>query len=77
MLRGPAHDEAVQGLQLHADRQPLAIGAPITYDLTTGAIGAFELLQWVVLAAVLRASGRGTFAGRQVPYGPAWPRAAG
>lgn len=29
----------------------LALGAPITYDVTTGAIGPFELLEWVALAA--------------------------
>jgi hypothetical protein len=33
----------------------IALGAPITYDLTTGAIGPFELLEWVLLAAVLLA----------------------
>ncbi len=32
-----------------------ALWAPITYDLTTGAIGPFELLEWVLLAAVLLA----------------------
>ncbi len=31
----------------------IALGAPITYDLTTGAIGPFELLEWILLAAVL------------------------
>jgi hypothetical protein len=30
-----------------------ALGAPITYDLTTGAIGPFGLLEWLLLAAVL------------------------
>lgn len=33
----------------------IALWAPITYDLTTGAIGPFELLEWVLLAAVLLA----------------------
>jgi hypothetical protein len=33
----------------------IAFAAPITYDLTTGAIGPFELLEWVLLAAVLLA----------------------
>jgi hypothetical protein len=30
----------------------ISFAAPITYDLTTGAIGVFEILEWVLLAAV-------------------------
>jgi hypothetical protein len=33
----------------------IAFGAPITYDFTTGAIGFFEMLEWVALASVLLA----------------------
>jgi hypothetical protein len=29
--------------------------APITYDVTTGAIGFFEMLEWAALASVLLA----------------------
>lgn len=30
----------------------IAFAAPITYDVTTGAIGIFEVLEWLLLAAV-------------------------
>jgi hypothetical protein len=33
----------------------IALGAPILYDQTTGAIGLFEVGEWVVLAAVYAA----------------------
>jgi hypothetical protein len=33
----------------------IAFLAPITYDITTGAIGPFEMLEWAALASVLLA----------------------
>jgi hypothetical protein len=33
----------------------IAFVAPITYDVTTGAIGFFEMLEWAALASVLLA----------------------
>ena len=33
----------------------IAFLAPITYDITTGAIGPFEMLEWALLASVLLA----------------------
>lgn len=52
----------------------IALGAPITYDLTTGAIGPFELLEWVLLAAVLLAL---TTTWRFFPPRASWRAASG